>query len=75
MEDSRPPHPDLLPSRRPLAHTHRPAYSRAIDVRRDPMERDAARPDPDSLPDGSGTDPEQPDDGEDTASGGGADDR
>ncbi|WP_268765643.1 hypothetical protein [Leifsonia sp. Leaf336] len=40
------------------------------------MERDdAARPDPDDLPDGSGTDPEQPDDGGDTASGGGADDR
>jgi hypothetical protein len=34
-----------------------------------------ARPDADDLPDGSGTDPEQPDDGGDTASGGGADDR
>ncbi|MGN6425365.1 MAG: hypothetical protein ACTHMF_01005 [Leifsonia sp.] len=33
------------------------------------------RPDADELPDGSGTQSEQPDDGEDTASGGGADDR
>lgn len=33
------------------------------------------RPDAEQLPDGSGTDTETPDDGEDTASGGGADDR
>ena len=39
------------------------------------MIEDAARPDPDDLPDGSGTGEEHPDDGEDTASGGGADDR
>lgn len=38
-------------------------------------ERDTNRPDPDELPDGSGTDAESPDDGKDTASGGGADDR
>ncbi len=41
-----------------------------------PAERkDASRPDPDDLPDGSGSDGSQPEDGEDTASGGGADDR
>lgn len=34
-----------------------------------------ARPDPDDLPDGSGSDGDAPNDGEDTASGGGADDR
>lgn len=34
-----------------------------------------ARPDPDDLPDGSGPQSESSDDGEDTASGGGADDR
>jgi hypothetical protein len=32
------------------------------------------RPDPDDLPDGSGTDGSESADGEDTASGGGADD-
>lgn len=34
-----------------------------------------ARPDPDDLPDGSGNGTGTPNDGEDTASGGGADDR
>ena len=38
-------------------------------------ERDSHRPDPDDLPDGTGTDSEQPDDGADTGAGGGADDR
>lgn len=38
-------------------------------------DRDARHPDPDDLPDGSGTQSEDPDDGSDTASGGGADDR
>jgi hypothetical protein len=41
----------------------------------DMVERDTTHPDPDDLPDGSGTDAESPDDGKDTASGGGADDR
>lgn len=34
-----------------------------------------ARPDPDDLPDGSGSEGEPREEGEDTASGGGADDR
>ncbi|CAM5386689.1 hypothetical protein [Leifsonia shinshuensis] len=38
-------------------------------------ERDPRSTDPDDLPDGSGTQSEDPDDGADTASGGGADDR
>ena len=38
-------------------------------------ERDAREADPDDLPDGTGTGSEEPDDGADTASGGGADDR
>ena len=36
---------------------------------------DMARPDADELPDGSHSDEEEAQDGEDTASGGGADDR
>jgi hypothetical protein len=36
---------------------------------------DSKRPDPDDLPDGTGTASEDPDDGKDTVSGGGADDR
>lgn len=38
-------------------------------------ERDVRQTDPDEIPSGSGTGSEDPDDGEDTASGGGADDR
>ncbi|WP_267902729.1 hypothetical protein [Leifsonia sp. AG29] len=39
------------------------------------IHEDDARPDADELPDGSGPQSEPEDDGEDTASGGGADDR
>ncbi|WP_434315474.1 hypothetical protein [Leifsonia sp. P73] len=38
-------------------------------------DRDTHRPDPDDLPDGSGPQSDGADDGADTASGGGADDR
>ncbi|WP_268236299.1 hypothetical protein [Subtercola lobariae] len=37
-------------------------------------QNNAGRPDADEIPDGSGSDGSQSDDGEDTASGGGADD-
>lgn len=38
-------------------------------------DRDTHHPDPDDLPDGSGPQSDESDDGADTASGGGADDR
>jgi hypothetical protein len=38
------------------------------------IDRESGRPDPEEIPDGSGSDGSKSSDGEDTASGGGADD-
>lgn len=64
-----------LPGPLNLGREGRTVHPEATTGRISMAERDTNRPDPDDLPDGSGTDTEGPDDGKDTASGGGADDR